>query len=159
MDRLSAMLARLNSHRSFTEECVSERPAGPSMDLGCANGEIVLWRRAMAPEERRGPTAIEIRGFAQGRGDMSEILKASGYAPPASNRSTLDRLEILPHPTPRPSEPELPSRFDEELQRVLSRTSFRMARLRAVRAEIEAGTFETTERIQGTVAVLLEIVR
>jgi len=90
---------------------------------------------------------------------MSEILKVSGYCPPASSRLGVDRLELHSQSISGPCESDLPPRFDEALQRVLSRTSFRMARLRAVRAEIEAGNFETAERIQGTVTRLIGVLR
>ena len=96
---------------------------------------------------------------------MSEIQPVGGYTPPMTPRLG-DKLLSLPvriEPDgtfARPAlETDLPAHFDDELQRVLSRTSFRLARLRAVRADIEAGTFETKERIQGTVGRLIDELR
>jgi len=43
------------------------------------------------------------------------------------------------------------------LARGLEESSFRTARLRAIRAEIAAGTYETQARIEGTVARLLDV--
>jgi hypothetical protein len=94
---------------------------------------------------------------------MSEILPVGGFAPPASVRSVFVRVEPKVASSPTPSAETVgsrtPSRFDEELQQVLSQTSFRLARLRAVRAEIEAGTYETKERVQGAVGRLIDILR
>ncbi len=39
----------------------------------------------------------------------------------------------------------------------LEESSFRIARVRAIRAEIQAGTYETPERINGTVDRLLDV--
>ena len=92
---------------------------------------------------------------------MSEILPVGGFAPPTPMRLGLVRVEpdTVPTLAPRTIESGTPSRFDEELQQVLSRTSFRLARLRAVRGEIEAGTYETKERVQGAVGRLINILR
>lgn len=92
---------------------------------------------------------------------MSEILPVGGFAPPTPIRLGLVRVEPDAASTPasRTVESGTPSRFDEELQQVLSRTSFRLARVRAVRSEIEAGTYETKERVQGAVGRLIDILR
>lgn len=88
---------------------------------------------------------------------MSEIFNVSGYAPPAMDRfevsrPQLDRNEASPDSTLHPLE-----RFDAALQGVLSQTGFRLARLRAIRGEVQAGTFETQERLRGTVDRLLGV--
>jgi len=41
---------------------------------------------------------------------------------------------------------------------VMSKVSLRLARANAIRAEIDAGTYETPERIRGTVERLLDII-
>ncbi len=41
---------------------------------------------------------------------------------------------------------------------VMSRVSLRLAKTNAIRAEIDAGTYETPERIRGTVERLLDII-
>ncbi len=46
----------------------------------------------------------------------------------------------------------------EALARAAEESSFRIARARAVRAEIDAGTYETPERLAGTVERLLDII-
>ncbi len=46
----------------------------------------------------------------------------------------------------------------EALARAVEESSLRIARARAVRAEIEAGTYETPERLAGTVERLLDII-
>lgn len=43
------------------------------------------------------------------------------------------------------------------LARAVRESSLRIAKTRAIRAEIEAGTYETPERIQGTVQRLLDV--
>ena len=86
---------------------------------------------------------------------MSELLSIGGLAPPASGRLG-NPLPDLQTASP-PEDAGLSLRFDDELQRVLAQTSFRMARTRAIRAEIDAGNYETPERIRGTVDRLLDL--
>lgn len=50
------------------------------------------------------------------------------------------------------------SEFAEALARAAERSTFRIARTRAIRAEIVAGTYETPERINGTVDRLLDVI-
>lgn len=96
---------------------------------------------------------------------MSEILPVGGFTPPLSLRlsdTTLappGRIEADPPSATTTAVSDSPLRFDEEMQRLLSRTSFRLARLRAVRADIEAGTYETRERIEGAVGRLIDVLR
>ncbi len=44
------------------------------------------------------------------------------------------------------------------LTRAVEESSFRIARVRAIRTEIASGIYETAERIEGTVARLLDVV-
>ncbi len=46
----------------------------------------------------------------------------------------------------------------EALARAVKESSLRIAKTRAIRAEIEAGTYETRERLSGTVERLLDII-
>jgi hypothetical protein len=50
------------------------------------------------------------------------------------------------------------SRFARALARAVELSSFSVARTRAIRAEIENGTFETRRRIEGTVNRLLDVI-
>ena len=50
------------------------------------------------------------------------------------------------------------SRFSESMQEVVERSSLRIAKTRAIRFEIAAGTYETPERIRGTVERLLDVI-
>ncbi len=86
---------------------------------------------------------------------MSELLSIGGVAPPATGRLGSE-LQPASWDNP-PNAPSFP-RFDEELQRVLAQTSFRRARARAIRVEIESGAYETPERIRGTVERLLDVI-
>lgn len=44
------------------------------------------------------------------------------------------------------------------LSRVVDDSNFRLARVRAIRSEIAAGTYETPDRINGTVSRLLDVI-
>ncbi len=87
---------------------------------------------------------------------MSDLLSIGGYAPPATGR--LSRPDLPTANPQQPLESAGASRFDAELQRILAQTSFRVARARAIRAEIESGGYETPERIRGAVARLLDVI-
>ena len=50
------------------------------------------------------------------------------------------------------------SSIGRELARAVEQSSLRIARTRAIRAEIESGTFETPERINGTAQRLLDVI-
>ena len=50
------------------------------------------------------------------------------------------------------------TRFSGALRRIVGQSSMRQARLRAIRAEIEDGNYETPERIGVTVDRLLQII-
>ncbi len=50
------------------------------------------------------------------------------------------------------------SRFSVTLQEVVEQSSWSLAKTRAIRAEIAAGTYETPDRIRGTVERLLDVI-
>ena len=50
------------------------------------------------------------------------------------------------------------SRVGRALSNGVEESSFRIARVRAIRAEIESGTYETAAGIEGTVERLLDVV-
>ena len=70
-------------------------------------------------------------------------------AQPAAVRAASDRLA---------SDTVEFSRTGTSLARAVEESSLRIARTRAIRAEIAEGTFETSERINGTVARLLDVI-
>jgi len=59
-------------------------------------------------------------------------------------RANLDTLEL--------------SSTGEALAQAVDTSSFRLAQLRAIRTEIHNGTYETRERIEGTVRRLLDVI-
>jgi hypothetical protein len=59
--------------------------------------------------------------------------------------------------SPKPDPVEFP-RFRRLTSPVPESSAFRMARVQAIRAEIENGTYETAERISGTVERLLDVI-
>ena len=89
--------------------------------------------------------------------------------------SAITNLELFPNVTPRlpldRANVALPefvsadpvtdrvelSRFGRALSEATERSSLSVARIRAIRAEIAEGTFETKTRIEGTAARLLDI--
>ncbi len=90
---------------------------------------------------------------------MSEIINISSYLPsiyqprelpdsksPIGDSAPLvrDRVEISPR--------------GRLLAETSASSSFRTAKTQAIRAEIEAGTYETPERIEGTVARILDVI-
>ena len=88
------------------------------------------------------------------------IINISSTCPPAA---------ISPASRPQPTAPPHParnsdgdtlelSRRAEAVARAAERSSLQIARSRAIRAEIEAGTYETAERINGTVARILDVI-
>ncbi len=50
------------------------------------------------------------------------------------------------------------SRLGRTMSRIMNDSSLRLARINAIRAQIADGTFETPERINGTVDRLLDVV-
>lgn len=62
----------------------------------------------------------------------------------APMRAKTDRLEL--------------SRAGEALAQAVDTSSFRLAQLHAIRTEIHNGTYETRERIEGTVRRLLDVI-
>ena len=74
------------------------------------------------------------------------VADGAGYAVETDRRVTAyrDSVEISPSAN--------------ALARASEESSLRLARTRAIRAEIENGTYETRERIEGTVKHLLDII-
>lgn len=138
------------------EECVSEVVG--VVCLLSENDELSRRFRARAdtPEPRRKALA-GAAGSLKERYDMSlSINIASAYpsvpfsrviarspTPPAALTTDGDRVEF--------------SSVGRTLSRVAEESSFRIARVRAIRDEIENGTYETPERINGTVERLVDV--
>lgn len=74
---------------------------------------------------------------------VSPFETRSAHAPNESRRPPADTVEF--------------SKFGEALALASRESTLRIAQIRAVRAEIENGTFETKERINGTVDRLLDV--
>lgn len=74
------------------------------------------------------------------------VTDTTGYTTETDRRvqSFRDSVEISPRAS--------------ALARVAEESSLSLARTRAIRAEIENGTFETPERIEGTVKHLLDVI-
>ena len=98
------------------------------------------------------------REFAQGRGDM--IINVGNTYPSV-------RLNPTTPPRPAPSATQTRSinddgikvsSFGDALARAVETSSLRIARTRAIRAEIVAGTYETPERVHGTVERILDVI-
>ena len=49
------------------------------------------------------------------------------------------------------------SKVGRALARAVDESSFRLARVRSIRSEIEAGTYETANRLDGTVSRMLDV--
>ena len=90
---------------------------------------------------------------------MSEILNVGGISPPFPN----SRL-VAAYPGSRPGrDPDAQGgvavlRFSDPLRRVVDHSSLRQARLHAIQAEIQNRTYETPERVSGTVDRLLDVI-
>ena len=81
--------------------------------------------------------------------EMHRPAKSAGHAPhgesaPAESDPQTDRVEFTQNAQALADSQEL--------------SSFRLARVNAIRAEIQAGTYETPERIAGTVSRLIDVV-
>ena len=76
-------------------------------------------------------------------------------AEPRSTSPTSERLNDL---SPVEGDTVEWSRFGRRLARAVELSSLSVARTRAIRAQIESGTFETPERINGTVERLLDVI-
>ena len=90
---------------------------------------------------------------------MSEILNISNaYASLASTRLAPPEAGPAISQTLLPSGDTLElSRLGRTLSAAAAQSSFSIARTRAIRAEIQSGTYETPERIQGTVTRLVDV--
>ncbi|MBI4718492.1 MAG: hypothetical protein HY763_11845 [Planctomycetes bacterium] len=88
---------------------------------------------------------------------MSEILSIDA-AFPANFAPRSVSLSPTPTAATQPTDQAEFSSVARLLGRVSTESSFRTARTNAIRAEIAAGTFETPERIRGTVERLLDVI-
>ncbi len=90
---------------------------------------------------------------------MSEITNiGSLYAlPPLSRESSASTIYRPQTSTPTVDTVEF-SRRGTDLAKAMEESSMRIARTRAIREQIQNGTFETPERINGTVDRLLDII-
>lgn len=90
----------------------------------------------------------------------SEIINITPYV-----SSAYRSLDGVRPKEPVTNSPDAPSRdivefsdFARSLAREIPPSSFRLARVEAIRLQIAEGTFETPERIRGTVDRLLDVV-
>lgn len=95
---------------------------------------------------------------------MSEILSVGGISPSFPNGRLAPDYPVhrpLPDPTAEAVEPlggVAVTRSGYALRRIVEQSSMRQARVRAIQSEIETCTYETSERISGTVDRLLEVI-
>ena len=90
---------------------------------------------------------------------MSEILSIGGVSPPFPNNRPMPSFPgSRPGPDPDAQGGVAVPRFSDALRRVVDQSSLRQARLRAIQAEIQHRTYETPERITGTVDRLLDVI-
>ena len=97
--------------------------------------------------------------FAQGCGDVSEILSVGVIFPPFPNGRLAPGYPVhrsLPDPDAEGG--VAITRFGYPLRRIVEQSSMRQARVRAIQSEIETSTYETYERISGTVERLLHVI-
>jgi negative regulator of flagellin synthesis FlgM len=93
---------------------------------------------------------------------MSEIINLGSVnfpiapAYPAANRLAL--RETGQAETSSVTDSVEISRLGRTMSRIMNDSSLRLARINALRAQIADGTFETPERINGTVDRLLDVV-
>ncbi len=89
---------------------------------------------------------------------MSEMICIESIFPAAPNvRFTLGNGQCRELPDPDSAGGVAVARADNSLRHMAEQSSMRRARIRAIQAEIESGTYETAERISGTVDRLLAI--
>ena len=95
-----------------------------------------------------------------GRGVMSEIINSVGGLSPLSYPGA--SLRVAEHHSESSSTPIAEdtvefSTFGRALAEATEQSTFRLARIRAVRDEIARGDYETPERIRGTIDRLLDV--
>ena len=90
---------------------------------------------------------------------MSEIISIGNLysLPPVPREVSVREARVPVHRTPDGDTAEF-SRTAEALARAVMESSLKIARTRAIRAEIEDNTFVTPERINGTVDRLLDVI-
>ena len=92
---------------------------------------------------------------------MSEIINSVGVFSPLSYSAAPKRAVVAESGSQSASPVQDTvefSSFGRALAEATEQSTFRLARLRAVRNEIERGDYETPERLRGTVDRLLEVI-
>ena len=88
---------------------------------------------------------------------MSLIINIGSAYPPASFSRVTARSPAPPATLTADGDRAEFSSVGRTLSCIAEESSFRVARVRAIRDEIESGTYETPERITGTVERLLDV--
>ena len=90
---------------------------------------------------------------------MSEILSIGGISPLFPNNRLKPGYPVhRPVPDPDSQGGVAVTRFSDALRGIVEQSGMRQARVRAVQTEIGNGTYETPERISGTVDRLLDVI-
>ena len=90
---------------------------------------------------------------------MSEILSIGGISPPFPNGRLASSHPVhRAGPDPDAQGGVAVPRFSDALRQIVAQSSMRQARVRAVQTEIGNGTYETPERISGTVDRLIDVI-
>lgn len=91
---------------------------------------------------------------------MSAIVDISNIfpIPPNSSGSLNSSRAVTPVPAQKEDSVEI-SNIGRSLANVHEPSSLNLARMQAIKTEIEKGTFETPDRIMGTVDRLLQVLR
>jgi anti-sigma28 factor (negative regulator of flagellin synthesis) len=92
---------------------------------------------------------------------MSAILNITNAYAPATAHRVPARTHVARTAPPDRTETDTVefSQFGQALAEAAEKSSLRLARLRAIRAEIESGRYETSERIAETARRLLSVLR
>lgn len=89
---------------------------------------------------------------------MSEVTNISNlFTTQPTARGTTPASPVRPNSDARAEDRVEISDTGYALLRAAEESSLRIARVRAIRVEIDAGIYETPERIEGTVSRLLDI--
>ena len=90
---------------------------------------------------------------------MSEILSIGVIFPSFSNVRLAPGYPVhRPLPDPDAEGGVAVTRFGYDLRQIVEQSSMRQARVRAIQSEIETCTYETYERLSGTVDRLLDVI-
>lgn len=90
---------------------------------------------------------------------MSDNLSIDSISPLFSNSRLASGYPVhRPPPAPDADGGVAVTRFKGALRRIVEQSSMRQARVRAIQADIENDSYETPERISGTVNRLLDVI-